>query len=1031
MLLAGAGGLGLAVVAAVAGPWWRASGTGGNGSAPASRLEARTPVPEEAELLPGATLERRLAPGETHRFRLPAAAGDFLDLVVDQDGVDLVVTLLDPAGEPVLEADAPLGDFGPEPIEAVAAADGAYRLVVRAWDGAAPPGRYRVTVRAVRPASAEDRRRAEAARLFARGEARSWAGKPREAVAFYRRAGELARDLGDVAGRAEVQDRICTALWALREAREAVTPCHASVALFRRAGDPRREAMACSNEGVVRFGLGELDAAISLYGRALELAERAGDEQTVARVHSYRGQAHQVRDEIQAALDDYAAALPAWQGRHHAADRARALQNLGVLYRLLGRPGLARDRLAAARSAWTEAGDDRGLAATLNQLGELARAEGRTDQALSLYGQALALRRDLDDRRGQAKTLEKLGLLRADLGAVSEARASLHEALDLLGRVDDPRPRASVLLALGRLDQRQGRADAALASLSEALALYRRIGDATEEAECLLGVARSERSRGDLDAALAASEEALTLVESVRARSLRQDLRTSFFATVDDHFDLAIDLLMELDRARPGRGYAARALAVAERARARSLLDGLMEAGARLRGTASPELLARERGLRERLEAAAGRRRRLADLAEGGDVLAVTAEAAERQVRELVAAIEEAQARMRAASPRYAELEAPRPPELAAIQSDLADAQADLAGPGTLLLEYRLGRERSYLWLISRDALVSAELPGRAVVEEAARRVHDLLRRSQRRETRASLDRSLCRLAETVLAPVADRLGELGPARLVVVPDGALAYVPFAALPLPASAREGSGCSPERPLLVDHEITYLPSLSTLAALRRRGAEDAPAAGVLAVVAAPAGAGLAFTRREGEAILALAPAGRRFGAFGADATKALVTSGRLRGYRIIHFATHGVLDARHPELSGLALSADGARDGDPPVFLRAHEVYDLDLPADLVVLSACETALGSEARGEGLVGLTQGFFHAGAARVVVSLWQVSDRGTAELMARFYRRLLGAGRPPAAALREAQLAMQRDERFAAPYHWAGFVLQGEWR
>lgn len=149
------------------------------------------------------------------------------------------------------------------------------------------------------------------------------------------------------------------------------------------------------------------------------------------------------------------------------------------------------------------------------------------------------------------------------------------------------------------------------------------------------------------------------------------------------------------------------------------------------------------------------------------------------------------------------------------------------------------------------------------------------------------------------------------------------------------------------------------------------------------------------------------------------------------YRVLHFATHGLLNSQHPELSGIVLSLVDERGRPQDGFLRLHEIYNLKLGADLVVLSACQTALGKEIKGEGLVGLTRGFMYAGAPRVVSSLWNVDDRATAELMKRFYEAMFIQGMPPAAALRAAQTSLRREKGWAAPYYWAGFTLQGEWR
>jgi CHAT domain-containing protein len=268
----------------------------------------------------------------------------------------------------------------------------------------------------------------------------------------------------------------------------------------------------------------------------------------------------------------------------------------------------------------------------------------------------------------------------------------------------------------------------------------------------------------------------------------------------------------------------------------------------------------------------------------------------------------------------------------------------------------------------------------------------------------------------------------------------------------------------------------LPSASVLALLRRELAGRRPASKMLAVIADPvlqpddprvnnrmqgeavasaavgAAAGpaigsdllrsadetgvlnlerLVYTRREAEAILALAQNDRTLKALDFEASRATATAPELARYRIVHFATHGLINSRHPELSGLVLSLVDETGRPQDGFLRAHEIYNLKLEAELVVLSACQTALGKQIKGEGLVGLVRGFMYAGAPRVVASLWDVKDEATSELMKRFYQGLLKEGLRPAAALRAAQVSMSREPRWQAPYYWAGFVLQGEWR
>jgi CHAT domain-containing protein len=296
---------------------------------------------------------------------------------------------------------------------------------------------------------------------------------------------------------------------------------------------------------------------------------------------------------------------------------------------------------------------------------------------------------------------------------------------------------------------------------------------------------------------------------------------------------------------------------------------------------------------------------------------------------------------------------------------------------------------------------------------------------------------------------------------LVVIADGALQYVPFAALPISNS---------RRPLVIDHEIVSLPSASSLAVQRHSLASRKPAPKGIAVIADPVfsagdprfrssapatatvrntandtriiehlsgGPGgqlsirrLPFTRHEADQILAVAPAGANFKALDFRANRSVATSGELSQYRYVHFATHGYVDTTRAGLSAIVLSMVDEQGNPQDGFLRTHDIYNLKLPAELVVLSACETGLGKEVKGEGIEGLTRGFMYAGARRVIVSLWNVNDKATASLMQRLYVGMLRGGKTPAAALRAAQMEMLRTAQWQSPYYWAAFVMQGEW-
>ncbi|MEA2692954.1 MAG: hypothetical protein QOJ16_2341, partial [Acidobacteriota bacterium] len=852
---------------------------------------------------------------------------------------------------------------------------------------------------------------------------------------------------GDRMAEATALANLCLVQHSLGDLAVAL-PCYErALGIFRDAGDSGREALVENGIGGIYDGLGEPAKALDSYGRALAVFTSAGDRQGQAQALNNLAVVHGELGEAGPALARYAAALALFRELGDRLREASALHNLGITYLGLGALERSRSYLEQALDLRRATGDRRGEAITLLSLGAVRARSGEGQAALDLDARALALARVVGDRGTEATALALLGEERLAQGDSKAALAELSQALERVRAVGDRRREAAVLHQMGRAQAGAGEPERALASLGSALTLRRAVGDRAGEAATLTALARIEHRLGRSPEARRRAAAAVALVESLRSDVGSPELRAAFLATQREAFELEIDLLMELDRQEPGRGHAAAALVVGERARSRTLVELLQEAGADVRQGVDPDLRRRQRELAQRLGAKARRRVELASSSRGREPAD-----AERELQGLLAAAEEVEAEIRAKSPRYASLTQPRPLDAAEIEA--------LLDPGTLLLEYALGEERSFLWAVEPGSVTGYELPGRARIEAAARAAYGRLRTQQQGGPEA--DAAVAELGRLLLGPVADRLRD-GERRLVIVPDGALEYIPFAALPEPGPSPDGGiggmgGLPP--PLLVRHEVVSLPSASVLAVQRRelaaRGAaplavavladpvfsrEDARVAAAAGSPApmAPRGieadfAGLArlpATRREAESIAALVPPGEALLALDFEASRETALAPGLARYRAVHFATHGVIDAREPRLSGLVLSLVGA-DGQPREgFLGLPDIYNLELGADLVVLSGCETALGREVRGEGLVGLTRGFFYAGARRVVASLWRVEDRATAELMARFYRALLTAGRSPAAALRQAQLAIRAERRWREPYFWAPFVLQGDWR
>jgi CHAT domain-containing protein/tetratricopeptide (TPR) repeat protein len=855
-----------------------------------------------------------------------------------------------------------------------------------------------------------------------------------------------------------------------------------SLMLWAGTGDRMGEALARLNLGHSFASSGDLSDATVQFESALALARAVGDRTVEALSLVAAGVVHSFRGQEQAALALHLEALGIAQTVGDRQSEAVALNGLGQAYEGIGKTLVALDHYEQALKLFLNNESLDFATGTEYRIARIYHLTGNNQQALAHYRRCIALSRRANKKRMEAYALIDIAAIHRAVGRRGETLNQYKKALELYHQIGDRRGQAIVLNSIGDLISESGDKRRALIFYKRALPLTQAAGDRDTEASTLYNAALAARDSGDLEEALACAEQSVQLVETLRTYVTGPDLRSSYFASVHRYYSLYINLLMRLDRQGLGGQYAATALLASEQARARSLIEVLAETGTDIRRGAEPGLLEHERALQQRLRVKAQQRMQLSSNAE------TEAEAAEaaRELRELTAAYQVVQAQIREQNPRYAALTQPRP-------VSMIDIQAELRGENTILLEYSLGDEKSYLWVVTASSLSSYELPGRAVIEAAAREVYDLL--TSRQPVDGNIDAEYqdhvaasdeiyeakaLALSQMLLGPARSQLNDQ---RLLIVAEGVLQYIPFEALPVPEAESDGERPkraddpdSNERPLLVSHhEVISLPSISTLITLRRERSRVNSAPGLVAVLADPvyeindprvskaehllasvaprrpeeeatvrsairdfvgiAGAAgitrLRHTSDEAEAIISLAPSGQGLMATGFEASRETAMSPRLRQYQIIHFATHGLVNSEHPELSGVILSLVNKQGGQADGFLQLHDIYNLDLSAELVVLSACDTGLGEDIKGEGLVGLTRAFLYAGSMSVVASLWKVDDAATAELMRHFYEAMLKDGLPPAAALRFAKEAMRRQKRWRAPYYWAGFIMQGEYR
>jgi CHAT domain-containing protein len=996
-------------------------------------------------LVPGVRAEHGLAVGEIARYAVRATAGEFLRVVVERPG-PLTISVSDASRVLVAERARVEPRDGPEALSWVAGRSGLYRIELRPRDAKRPARPHAITLSPPRPASDADIRLVSAERQLERGDALRRTGRAnalRDALSAYAAARDEWRALGNEAGEAEALLGTGLTHRSLSENPEALAAYQAALAQARASGDRWIEAFTLQNVALVHRSWGELERARTHYQEAMAVSQLSNDQ----RAH---GEAAAGLARIAYEYGDAATALQLYEESARIAREVGdprvegyALNGIGNVYHMWGDVDRAVDLWRQALTQREAAGDSLGPASTLSNIGLALMDSGRPAAALPYLNRALSLSRTLGNRRSEAQFLNVLGRALDALGDRAAARTAAVRALELAVAVGDQRLQAELLAA----SVERGAAGTTAEGdehLAQSLDIFRRIGDPEGEATTWLTKANLERDGGRLEAALDSVTQALGLIERQRRRIPSQTMRASYLAATRQAFELRIDLLMQLDARHPGRGHAGDALRASEQARARSLLDMLAETRGDIRDGVPAEVLARERDARRRLNEAAARAAAPAPR-EDPARLAAAVDAA-------VLDYERVEAEIRARSPRYRALVQPVP-------LTLADLQRQVVDDDSLLVEFALGEERSYVWAIGRTQMTAHVLPPRRVVEDAARRAHAAIAASHRPGRATAARTAAAHLSRLVLAPIAARLEQK---RLLIVPDGALQFVPFAALPRPG--RPGTA---EEPLIVQHEIVQLPSASIVPVLRASAAGRAAPDRLLAVLADPVlgaddprlaarAAGTAapralpldlarsaastgatkferlhFTRQEAVTIGALATGAPALVALDFDASRATALDPALSRYRYVHFASHALLNAQHPELSGIVLSLVSHDGRQQDGFLRLHDIYNMRLGADLVVLSACQTALGRDVRGEGLVGLTRGFMYAGAPRVVASLWDVRDQQTADLMTRFYQFVLTDGLRPAAALRAAQLAMRKDPHRSAPAYWAGFVLQGEWR
>ena len=1028
-------------------------------SAPA---HAQAPVAAGASPSPQAltrdgVVARRGAPGEIHQYTIDVHEDMFAEISVSQQSALVRLTLIDPGDSEVFDVDLPSLEPLPEPLMFIARRAGAHRINVTLARHEDRPRdhEYELHVIALRSATPADRRREACFATTLQGDGLARRGRSmadfskaidllKSAAACWQKVPDDVLELATLSSLAALSGMFSEYRLDAAAAYERLIP------MLRAAGRTALELLMLDDLVVEYIDDGRSDRARETAIEMQRLAAKLGDRQK-------EGRAYQRLGSSEYSLGNY-------EGARRAAlstiDIAKQLPDASLLAAgqlLLGRIEEVAGDYEAALARYEQglhagAGDRFAEPGLRNALGFLRLRRGEHEEAARQFEERLKLAAIFVQRDAEALARVGLGDVRLATGDRESARQMYAAAAETLRR-GVPTLRCIAIQRLGRLALSESRLDEAAAHFAEMLAINRQMGNPPCEAEAQAGIADIALARNDLDAADVAARQVIQIAEQFREAVPSLESRALGFGALAPAFDRAVEVSMR--RAERGDTNAVgRALLLNERALARGLLDHLSQVGWDSR-PASDRLALERRRVREQW------RVRVAQY----QVAALTerdpgrAERLRQEMTGLELQLRDLEARGDDGDERRARVIRPQVLDLDAVQQ--------LLDPDTTLIEYALGEHQSYLWIVTARELHGFSLPRRAEIESAARAVHRDLMTSSGAVQASAEDRRQA-LSRLVLAPAASLLkGQ----RLVIVSAGALSLVPFASLPFEREPGDWTT------LISRFEIVHAPSATTLGAMRalteRRSRPkhhtvvfadpifepDDPRAPARRTVSAnrrqqsgsrsaqqarsPEGAEarsmtalgasfprLPFSRAEANALTALAP-GQVTTFLDGQARRDRALGLALGDYRFIHFATHAIVHPEVPSLSSIVLSfVDGTGTPHDP-FLTLPDIYDMRLNAELVVLSACSTAEGRHVPGEGPIGLTRAFMYAGAPRVVASLWRVNDSATAELMKRFYRGMLVEGRTAASALRAAQEQVAAMPRWASPYYWAPFVLQGDWR
>lgn len=799
------------------------------------------------------------------------------------------------------------------------------------------------------------------------------------AMEYFPRALDMYKNIGDERGESEVLGHIAVLYFDQADFQAAMTWYQEALLKREKVDDKQLTGNTLNSLGSIYLvSFNDYPQAIYYYDKAGKLREEIGDIQGLRTTLTYKANAYLRQADQLKIAGKYAEALSSLEKSaeiqlqlNSRVNYAEVLSNMGFVYSRLGDYPIAVEKLTVAEKIMKEENDLEGLAGVYNNLGVVLQEAGREEKALEYFNNALQIYEEKGDMSQVLPMLNNIGIAYFNMRDFNKAEEYHKRGLRLSIDLNEKNIEEDFLLNLANDQTLLGKLDEAKANYLAGYEIAKSLDNPELIWKITAGLAENYELRGEFDKAIELNDTALAILEGMRETMGREEFKANFMARERYAFEDIVNMLRILHENDKTKGNDVLAFRYAEQSKSRSLLDLLSESD-------NPP------------------------------------------------------------DPAYAGLASAHP-------VSLEEAQALCGDKNTIILEYMVGDSSSCLWVITGTDHQLYEIPSRQELKEKIETIRFALQNPEQ-ATSEFLTRTGYQLYQELIQPAEPLL--TNKSNLVIIPDGVLNYLPFEVLLTGNTANNQEISYADLPYLVKkYSISYGQSASVLTYLLSEYAVDQeikPKSRKLLAFGDPNYGDpdgidlsgekkyvrLAYSGKEVDKIASFFRDGFSDTYLREEATEENVKgNGKLNEYDYIHFAAHGYVDEGRPDLSSLVLAQRNNSEEDG--MLRAAEINNLKLNADLVVLSACQTGLGKLVRGEGIIGLTRAFMYAGTPSVMVSLWSVSDISTAELMGEFYEGLIRHKLSKTDALRKAQLALLSDDRYAHPFYWASFVLFGDWR